>query len=48
MELNTNIDFTQVIEAINNKTGEKQFLLYDNNEWITITESEYEDIKGGH
>ena len=46
MELTTEANITQIIEIEDKETGQKQYLIDNNNEWVTITEEEYKKIIG--
>jgi len=37
----------ELIEVTNKDTGDKEFLLFKDNDWITITEEEYNNIIEG-
>ena len=48
IQLNTNVSIQQVIKVVNNKTGEEQFLVMDedNNKWVEISQNDYDKIRG--
>lgn len=46
MELTSEATITQIIEIEDKTTGQKQYLVDNDNEWVTITESEYKELIG--
>ena len=45
MHLKTKIE--EMIEVINNDTGERSFLVLKDNEWVQITQDEYNKLLEG-
>lgn len=46
MELTTEATITQIIEIEDKETGQKQYLVDNDDEWVTITEAEYKELIG--
>lgn len=46
IELNHNVSIEQVIKVIDNKTGKEQFLMLNGDEWVEITQDDYNKIRG--
>lgn len=46
MELTTEATITQIIEIEDKETGQKQYLVDNDDEWVTITETEYKELIG--
>lgn len=47
MEFTTEARITQIIEIEDKDTKQKKFLLEKDNEWITITQDEYQRLING-
>lgn len=46
MELTAEATITQIIEIEDKETGQKQYLVDNDDEWVTITETEYKELIG--
>ena len=48
IELNTKLSVKQVIKITNNKTNEEEYLIMDEdtNQWVKISQDEYNKIRG--
>lgn len=47
MKLTTEAEIKQIIEIIDKETGQKNFLIEEDGEWIQISEDKYHEIIQG-
>lgn len=46
INLNNTVSIQQVMKMIDNKTGEVTYLIMDNDEWVEISQDQYNKIRG--